>query len=237
MISIADRPKLKSIATFTNVTAVGGFITLLGGVILPYFKPEFASVAYGFMLGGLIISIIGIYFTNRWVRPPRPETSLDEALRKFPDSYRLYHYSGLPCKHILLTPYGLVLFQAINWDGVFSYKNKRWKEHMNFGRVIRYPLEQHFDDPNKNASLMEQTVREYLKGYMGEYETLPLQSMVVFLHPRVKLEVENPSILVSALDGFKKKIPAKGERMPEALYESIQKALDECYPPAREQKV
>lgn len=237
MISIADRPKLKSMATFTNVLAVGGFATLLGSVVLPYFKPEFTLAAYGLMGSGIVLSVVGIYLANRWVRPPRPETSLDAALKKFPDSYRLYHYSGLPCKHILLTPYGIVLFHAFNWDGTFSYKNGHWKEHIKLGRAIRYPLEQHLGDPTKIALTVEQAMQDYLKSLLGEQGDLRLQSMVVFLHPRVKLDIENPAIAVSLIEGLKKKIPAKGERMPEALYQQIQTVLDKHYSPQSELKV
>jgi len=237
MISIADRPKLKSITTFSNVTAVGGFITLLGGVILPYYKSEFASIAYGLMGGGMILSIIGVYLTNRWVRPPRPETSLDEALKKFPDSFRLYHYSGLPCKHILLTPYGLVLFHTINWDGMFSFKNGHWKEKINLGRAIRYPLEQHLGNPSKKVQSDKQAVIDYLKASIRDTDSISLQSMIVFLHPKTKLNLENPTIPVCTIDTLKKKIVAKGERMPDAQYQQIQAIMDKCYPPLSENKI
>lgn len=237
MISIADRPKLKSMATFTNVLAVGGFMTLLGSLLLPYFKPEFTLLAYGLMGGGLLLSIVGIYLANRWVRPPRPETVLDQALKKFPDSFRLYHYSGLPCRHILLTPYGVILFHAINWEGVFSYKNGHWKEKINFGRAIRYPLEQHLGNPIKDAQIVENDMREILKSSIGELNDLRFQSMIIFLHPKTRLEVENPTIPVCMIDGLRKKIPVKGERLPEALYQKIQAILDSRFSPQRELKV
>lgn len=237
MISIADRPKLKSMATFTNVLAVGGFMTLLGSVILPYFKPEFTTVAYGLMGGGIILSVVGIYLANRWVRPPRPEKSLDEALKKFPNSFRLYHYSGLPCRHILLTPFGIVLLHIINWEGVFTYKNGRWKERINLGRAIRYPLEQHLGDPTKTALTVEQAVKEFFKNTLSEHDALHFYSMVVFLHPKIRLDVENPTIPVFSIDVLKKKIPAKGEKMPEALYQQIQSTLDGRYPFQSELKI
>ena len=42
--------------------------------------------------------MVGIYFANRWVRKPRPEESLDKALKSFDDHYRIYHYPYRPCR-------------------------------------------------------------------------------------------------------------------------------------------
>jgi hypothetical protein len=237
MISIANRPKLKSYASFSNTLSLGGFATLLVSVVLPYLRPEYAQISLGLMLGGLILSTIGIYLANRWVRKPRPEISLDNALKKFPDSYRLYHYSGLPCKHILLSPYGLVLFRTINWEGKFTYANGRWREFINFGRAIRYPLENHLGDPTKSARNVEQSIRDFIKDLPGEDGDLPIQSMIVFLHFKVILEVEHPPMPVCMIDALKKKIPAKGERLPETLYDQIKTTLDNRFPPNMELRV
>ncbi len=237
MISLANRPKLRSNSTFANVLSLGGFATLLLSVVLPYIKPEFIQATIGLLLGGLILSTIGIYLANRWARKPRPETSLEGALKKFPDSYRLYHYSNLPCKHILLSPFGVVLFHTINWEGVYSYKDGRWREYINFGRAIRYPLEQHLGNPTRTALSVEQNMRDYFKAKMGDISALPIHSTIVFLHFKTKLDVENPPVPVYLIDGLKKKVPAKGEKLPEALYSHLKEILDEQFTPEMELKV
>lgn len=236
MISIANRPKIKSQATFSNVITVGGFIALLLGVIIPYVKPEYTEITFGIMLAGFILSIAGVYLANRWVRPPRPEKSLDEALKKFPDSYRLYHYSGLPSRHILLSPYGITLFHTINWEGVFKYKNNRWKELINFGRAIRYPLEQHLGDPTKESIIAEQAMKEIFEKSLGKSYKIDIKSMIVFLHHKVRLEIENSIIPVYKIDILKKQIISKGTRMPEDIYDQIKSVLDSYYNPQMEQK-
>jgi hypothetical protein len=237
MISIANRPKLKSNATFSNVLSLGGFATLLASVVLPYIKAGFIQSAMGLMLGGFVLSVIGIYLANRWARKPRPETSLESALKKFPDSYRLYHYSSLPCKHILLSPYGVFLIHTINWEGAFAYKNGRWREFINFGRAIRYPLEEHLGDPTKRALSIEQRMHDYFKDKAGENGALPIHSMIVFLHFKTKLDIENPTVPVYQIDELKKKIPAKGVRLSEMLYSQIKSALDEQFTPQMELRV
>jgi hypothetical protein len=237
MISIANRPKLKSDATFANTLSLGGFATLLISVVLPYIKPEFAQATIGLLLGGLILTTVGIYLGNRWARKPRPEASLEGALKKFPDSYRLYHYSKLPCKHILLSPFGVVLFHTINWEGVFSYKKGRWREYINFGRAIRYPLEQHLGNPSKVALGVEQSMRDYFKQKLGENNPIPIHSMIVFLHFKTNLDIENPSIPVYLIDGLKKKVPSKGEKLPDEVYSQLRSILDEQFTPQMELRV
>ncbi len=237
MISIADRPQLKFRSTFANSLSVGGLAMLLLSIVLPYFKPEFGLIASLLMLGGMVIAFIGIYFANRWVRKPRPEESLDIALKKFPNSYRLYHYSDLPCNHILLSPYGVMLFHTINWEGTFTYKKGHWRELINFGRAIRYLLEQHLGNPTNSALKIEQGMQGFFKNLLGENDTLRIQSVIVFLHFKAKLDIENPPMPVCMVDALKKQIPSKGERLPEALYQQIQSALDERYPSQRELRV
>lgn len=236
MISIANRSKIKSQATFSNIIAVGGFITLLLGVVIPYIKPEYAEITFGFIIVGAVLSIAGVYMANRWVRLPRPEQSLDEALKKFPDSYRLYHYSGLLSQHILLSPYGITLFHTINWEGVFKYKNKRWKETISFGRAIRYPLEQHLGDPTKKSIKTKQEMRNILEKSLGGKLEIDIKSMIVFLHNKVRLDIENSVIPVYKIDILKKQIISKGTRMPEEIYNQIKSVLDSYYSPQMEQK-
>lgn len=237
MISIADRPKLKFQSTFSNIIAVGGFITLMLGIVLPYINSKFMSMSFGLMLGGMILSVIGIYILNRWGRKPRPEESLDNALKKLPDSFRLYHFSGLLCKHILLSPYGVTLFHTINWEGVFVYKNKRWKEMINLGRAIRFPLEQHLGDPSKLMLNAEQEIRDYFKQLLGENNIPQIRPVIIFLHPKTKLEIEKSAIPVCKVDALKKHIPIKGAKMPDEQYEKIKSALDGLYKPGLELKI
>ena len=104
--------------------------------------------------------MFGIYFANRWVRRPRPEDSLDKALKAFDDNYHIFHYTrSLPCDHFLLTPTGLIALEVVNLNGAFFYRNGRWKEAMTVGRALRYIVEERVSDPVAFSKAMDQELK------------------------------------------------------------------------------
>ena len=162
MITIVDRPKLKNRAMLSNLASSGGLVLLLASVLLPLFLPKWAKFSFVMMAVGLGTAMVGIYFANRWVRRPRPEDRLDQALKPLNDSHHLFHYPALPCDHVLLTPNGVVLLETVNLGGEFYYQNQRWKEAMTMGRAIRFIVEEHLGDPIRSVRQTENYLRERL---------------------------------------------------------------------------
>src|SRR5512142_3481122 len=115
-----DRQKLNARAQAANIASIGGLLLLLASVVIPLFMPKWNTYTSVLMVLGAAGAMVGIYLANRWVRKPRPEDSLDKALKSFDDNYRLFHYpSSLPCEHILLTPNGLIALEVVNLNGSF----------------------------------------------------------------------------------------------------------------------
>ena len=123
MKSLIDTRRVARRARLSNIASVTGLLALLASVLVPLFWPGYMAYAYGLMVAGLGVSMTGIYFANRWVKKPRPEVSLDAALKSLSGAHRLYHYPSLPCDHVLLTPNGLVVLETVNLASHFTYKN------------------------------------------------------------------------------------------------------------------
>ena len=140
MKSYIDQRKVSRRALFANIASIGGMILLLVSILFPLYRPLASGPALIMMAAGLGIAMVGIYFANRWVRKPRPETVLDHVLKSLNDSYKIYHYPALPCDHILLTPNGTFVLETVSLSGSFSYKNGHWKEKMTLGRALRMLL-------------------------------------------------------------------------------------------------
>ena len=96
MKAIINQQQIRKRSLISNVMSVGGLFTLLASVVLPLFIPNLANLSFILMIAGLGISMVGIYFANRWVRKPRPEDELNKALKSLNDSCHLYHYPRLP---------------------------------------------------------------------------------------------------------------------------------------------
>jgi hypothetical protein len=216
-----NQPKVNARARLANFASIGGLILLLASVVIPLFLPAWANAAYAMMLAGMGVAMVGIYFANRWVRKPRPEDSLGKALKSFDDKYALYHYPSLPCDHLLLTPSEVILLEVVNLSGNFSYKNSKWKEAMTIGRALRYIVEERVKNPVWSAQLTTQELGELLSNECGTDCTNIVRAVVVFTHPLVQLDLENPPIPVCRAEKLKKQLSHKAPRLAPELYEKL----------------
>jgi len=226
MKSIIDQRKIARRATLSNIASIGGLFALLVSVLIPLFWPGYMLVANLLLFGGLGVSMVGIYFANRWVKKPRPEASLDAALKSLSNAHRLYHYPKLPCDHVLLTPSGVFVLETINLAGKFIYARGRWREMMSAGRALRYIVEEHLGDPTRSACSAALFLEERLNQALGQGSRLPVTALVVFSHPAAQLEITDPPILVCKLDKLKKHLQIQGPRLDQGVYERIAEFLD-----------
>jgi hypothetical protein len=226
MNSVIDRPKISRRARLSNTASIGGLLVLLGSVLLPLFLPVLASISGWGMAVGLAASMLGIYYANRWVKKPRPEDSLDKALKSLSGQYYLFHYPAFPCDHILLAPSEVVVIETVNLEGVFSYKEGRWREKITIGRALRSIVEERLGDPIRIAQAAAQLLHHRLIENIAGAEDLPVKSMVVFVHPGAHLELQGADIPVVKVDKLRKHISTKGKKIDAPVYESVRAYLE-----------
>jgi Nuclease-related domain len=228
MKTVIDHAQVQRKRRLSNVASIGGLFLLLASVALPLIRPEFAAYSTVLMVLGLAVAMIGIYFANRWVKKPRPEDRLDEALKSLSDFHRLYHYPNLPCDHVLLAPWGILLLETINLEGEFSYKDGRWKEKMGLGRALRYIVEEHLGNPIRSALASEHYLKNRLNDETSDGREIPIHSVVVFVHPSAVLDVEAPEVPVCEVDKLRRYVNIKAGKLPVEVYDRARKFLDEA---------
>lgn len=222
-----DRQKLNARAQLAHFASVGGLVVLLISVAIPLFLPQWSGVSSIVMVIGAAGAMVGIYLANRWVRRPRPEESLDKALKAFDDNYHVYHYpASLPCEHVLLTPNGLVALEVVNLNGYFSYRNGRWKEAMTMGRALRYLVEERVSNPVTLAQSMVSEMSDLLHKELDGQAAVPVKALTVFTHPGVELEVEGGPIPACKIDKLRKQVSIPGARLASETYDRISSYLE-----------
>jgi hypothetical protein len=222
-----DRPKINARAQAANITSVGGLILLLASAVIPLFLPRWSNFTSVIMVLGAAGAMVGIYLANRWVRRPRPEESLDKALKAFDDNYHIFHYpSTLPCEHILLTPTGLLALEVVNLNGYFSWRNGRWKEAMTVGRALRYIVEERVGDPLILAQAIVQEVADRLDKEFAGGVIVPVKALTVFTHPAVELDIEGGAIPACKIDKLRKQASVPGARLAPEPYDKIRSYLE-----------
>ena len=224
MKSLRNFPKMKKMAAISQSLRVSGLISLLAGVLLILFLTAYYSLALGLIILGGAASVVGIYFANRWVKKPRPEDTLDNALKGLTNAYRFYHYPDLPYDHVLLTPEKCVAVETVNIEGDFLFDKGKWKEQMTVGRAIRWIVEEHLGNPIKDAQDAAANLSDHLAVECGQ--KIPVEAMVVFVHPQALIKVKNAPILVGTPEKFKTHIGTKGTKLSDEIYARARTFLD-----------
>lgn len=118
---------IKRNAKIAQFTLFGGLLVLAGGMYLSFRYPEQFLYSLSALVFGFILSQIGIYFSNRWSRKPRPDEILDQALKGLDDKYYLYHYLS-PVSHLLIGPCGVWNLRTYHQKGLITYRDGRWRQ-------------------------------------------------------------------------------------------------------------
>lgn len=226
MKTYINRQKVNTRASVANAASVGGLLLLLASVMLPLFLPAVADLALILLAAGGIIAMVGIYLANRWVRKPRPEESLANALKSFDDHYRLYHYPSRLCDHVLLTPAGIIAMEVVNLGGAFSYRNGHWREAMTIGRALRYIVEPRVGDPVLVAREMVDEVRLWLRRQFDADVNVPIKALTVFTHPAAELDIEGPSFPACKIEKLRKQTTLPPGQLAPDAYEQLAASLE-----------
>ena len=112
----------------------GGFLVLLVGLGINLLAVRDGAAARGglaaayiALLAGSVMSWLGMGLSDRWAIPPRPDEALGAALKGAGPAFRLYHWV-LPADHVLLAPWGFVVFAVFNHEGPLTVRGTRWRD-------------------------------------------------------------------------------------------------------------
>lgn len=193
---IAKGARLGKIATFAGLAfLVGGLVISLSLRETPLMWLSFAC-----LLLGLLVSSIGTGNLNRWVREPRADQALAQALKGYDDRYRLYNYV-LPAPHVLLSPAGLYVLTAMGQDGVIRYEGDKFRRDFSLGRALRFMADEGLGKPFATADGQVQTLQEFLDEHQVG-EDVEIQNILVFYNPRAQLSLSDlprPVVVPKAL--------------------------------------
>ncbi len=222
---IIDREGLRRRARLSHSASLGGLLTILASVAVSLWRPACTTLTTILLFLGFSTAVVGIYYANRWVKKPRPETALDQALIGLNDRYRLYHYT-LPCDHVLLMPNGLVVLETCNLEGQFTYRNGKWRQKITAGRAMRFFVEEKLGDPITRAQNCASAIKDQMAKNLPEGVNLQVHPMVVFTNSVVELNVEKAEVAVCRPDKLRRKIPKNLPALPTEIYQQIRQVLD-----------
>ena len=187
-------------------------VILAAGMYLSFQYQEQITYSFIALIIGFMLSQIGIYYSNRVGRSPRPDEELDSALKGLDDQYALYHYQS-PVSHLLVGPAGIWMLLLYPQKGKIIYNEKRgrWKK-MGGNIYLRFFAQDSIGSPDKEISSgINRLKKTFTK--ISELDMVDIQAAMVFSDEKAVVEAENapyPTLHARQLKKLIRK-EAKGE--------------------------
>jgi hypothetical protein len=205
---------------------MAGFLALLGGLIISFAKPEWLVVLVACLISGYTLSVMGGFFSDRYVGPLAHHDALAKALKGLDNRYVLLHYV-LPAAHVLLEPSGCTVFVVKTQGGQISYQEDgRWK-HRQKGKFFRQFVGQEaLGAPGLEAQRQAHKLERWLSRHLPDPE-VPVRAAIVFVNPDVTLDADASP--VPALHAKKLKAWLRGPGTAKPLSDAVHRELADAF--------
>jgi len=182
-------------------SSLAGMVVLGIGLFISIKLPGYIALSFVCLLLGILLSNVGLYNANRWVKRPRPDEVLTKTLKGFDRRYYLYNYV-MPVNHVLLAPSGLFVIVARNHEGPISYAGGRWRQKFSLLRAFGL-LGEGVGNPIRDAEKDVRKVQKWLTREVPELAEVPIQPLIVFTNEKAELNVQDPPLPVLDPKGLK----------------------------------
>jgi hypothetical protein len=207
-----------------------GMAFLFGAVFMP-FREELIPWSWPVMVFGFIVTNLGMFYFNRYVRPPLAQDILDKELKGLDNRYRLFNYFG-SADHVLITPTAIMAITLRRVGGDIRCKGEKWSMKTGLLSKLRFFSEDRLGNPSYDLRRDVSKVTTLLEAKLPETDSekaVPVGGFVFFSHPDANLIVEDPTVRILNTKNMKDYLRklASGERLSPARAEEVAKALGE----------
>ncbi|MEA4906325.1 MAG: hypothetical protein VB089_01825 [Anaerolineaceae bacterium] len=211
-----------------QVTIIFSLIVLAIGLYLS-FSEQNMNLSLIALLVGIVTSQIGMYYSSRWSRSPRPDEQINQALKGLDDKYSLYHYRTVT-SHLLVGPAGVWVLLPYYQSGTITYNEdkSRWVQK-GTNVFMRIFAQEGLGRPDVDVNSNVADVQKYIQKILPEQIDLPVRAALVFTSPKVNVKAPEASSPTVTLDKLKDLIRRKAKEEPanEENIRILQKALPE----------
>jgi hypothetical protein len=179
---IRRNTRIAQIATF------GGLLVLVGGMVLSFQNPSAFGLSFGALLLGFALSQVGIYYTNRWGRRPRPYELLNQALKGLDGKYTLYHYRT-PSSHLLVGPAGIWVLLPRHQRGTIHFSNGRWQQKGG-NLYLKIFAQEGLGRPDLEIASEVESVQSFLKKRLPDDKVPPVQAALIFTNEKTVIDID-----------------------------------------------
>ena len=219
---VIDEKLIKRNAKIGQILTVVSLVTLGAGMFITYRKPDLLIISIGALLFGFLLSQIGIYFTNRWGRSPRPDEQISQALKGLDKRYALYHYQT-PASHVSVGPAGVWVLIPKHQRGTITYRKNRWRQ--SGGGFIQSYLkifaQEGIGRPDLEIETDIESLTKFLRKNTPDGTEIPeIQAVLIFSNPEADIQADEapyPTLPAKKLKEFIRKTAKEKSLSPEIV--------------------
>jgi hypothetical protein len=191
------------IGQWTSLAALG----VLGiGMYFSLQRPELFTYSIIALVLGFGMTQIGMFFSNRWGRSPRPDEKLDAALKGLPGDTTIYHYTT-PASHVLVGPAGVWILVPLHQRGKITYYKNRWR--LTGGGFMQWYMsifgQESLGRPDLEVAHEVDSLKKVLAKQMSEGEIPEIRGALIFTSDQVEIEAADaplPALRARQLKDF-----------------------------------
>ena len=229
MKTVTNEKMVKRNAKIGQYTSLGALVVLGIGLYLTFKMPDRFAFSLAALLIGFFMSQVGIHFTNRWGRSPRPDEIIDKSLKGLGREYTMYHYVT-PVSHLLIGPSGIWTIIPYFQTGTVTYERNRWRARGGgfLQSYMRLFGQDNIGRPDLESEAQKSSAIRYLKRLLPDGTEVPtVNAVMLFANPKVDLKVDQPPIPALTPKDIKDFLREKGKNkvISETMLSSIRTVL------------
>ncbi len=223
---IRNERHIRVLSFVGRYTTLAGLLALLAGLVISFTKPEWLVPMLLSVTLGMVLSVVGGFFADRYASPLAHHDALARVLKGLDDRYTLLQYI-LPASHVLLEPGGCTVFVVKAQEGQVTYQDGRWK-HRQRGKFFRqFAGQEGLGAPHFEAERQVHKLERHLASQLPNVE-VPVRGAIVFVNPDVTLDATASPM--PAFYGKKVKAwlrgPGRLKPLPAAIHHQLTAALE-----------
>lgn len=189
MIIIRNEKLIKRNGRIGQWMSLGALVVLAVAIYLSVKQPELFLYAVTAMVIGFLMTQVGLSFSNRWGRSPRPDEQLDAALKGLPADTTIYHYVT-PVPHLLVGPMGIWVLLPYHQRGRITYEKNRWR--LSGGGFMQGYMrifgQEGIGRPDVDAAYQVEAITKHLSKSMGDGGSPTINAALLFSSEDMEIE-------------------------------------------------
>ncbi len=226
---VKNEKLIKRNGAIGQYTSIAALVVLAGGMYISLKRQDLFIWALAALVLGFAMTQIGMFFSNRWGRSPRPDEQLDAVLKGLPGDTVLYHYVT-PVPHLLVGPAGVWIIQMYHQKGKLSYSKDKWR--LRGGGFMQSYMsvfgQEGLGRPDLDIATETSALKKYLGKHMEDAQIPDIQSALVFTNEQLEIDATDsplPALKAKQLKDFLRQ-RARERPIGSLALEQVKSALD-----------